>query len=160
MSNILFMGDCHFGHENQIRWRPFESEEDITNKIISNLKKKVNKRDIIYFLGDIILDRRRIDILDEIPGKKILIAGNHCTERIPMRELVNVFDDVHAIMKYKEFWLSHAPIHPDELRGNLNIHGHVHTNTIPDPRYINVSCEAINYSPISLQEIRKLNVQN
>ena len=154
--NILFIGDCHFGHKNQVKWRPFESEENVTNLIIKNLRAKVTKRDMVFFMGDILLDRSRIAVLNDIPGKKILIAGNHCTEMIPMRELVNVFDDVHALMKYKEFWLSHAPIHPDELRGKKNIHGHVHTHTIPDPRYINVSCEAINYSPISLQEVRNL----
>lgn len=155
MSNILFMGDCHFGHKNQVKWRPFDTEEEITNLILTNLEKKVTKRDITYFMGDVILHPDRLDVLEGIPGKKVLIAGNHCTERIPMRTLVNIFDDVHAIMSYKEFWLSHAPIHPDELRGKYNIHGHVHTATIDDRRYINTSCEAIDYSPISLDEIRK-----
>jgi calcineurin-like phosphoesterase family protein len=154
MANVLFIGDCHFGHRNQIRWRPFESEEQITELILSNLRKRVTKRDIVYFLGDIILSQDRLTVLDGIPGKKILVAGNHCTEHLSMRQLVDTFDEVHAIVKYKEFWLTHAPIHPDELRGKVNIHGHVHTNTIDDKRYVNVSCEAINYSPVSLHKIR------
>lgn len=154
MANVLFIGDCHFGHKNQIRWRPFESEGQVTELILSNLRKRVTKRDIVYFLGDIILSQDRLTVLDDIPGKKILVAGNHCTEHVSMRQLVDVFDEVHAMVKYKEFWLTHAPLHPDELRGKVNIHGHVHTNTLDDKRYVNVSCEAVNYSPISLHEIR------
>lgn len=157
MSNVLFIGDCHFGHRNQIKWRTnFYDENEVTQKILHNYQEVVTKRDVVFFLGDIILSEERLDVLDGLPGKKILIAGNHCTERIPMRTLVNIFDEVHAIMKYKEFWLSHAPLHPNELRGRKNIHGHVHESTIPDSRYINVSCENVNYTPISLFQIRNL----
>lgn len=34
-----------------------------------------------------------------------------------------------------------------------NIHGHVHEHTLADKRYINVSCEAIDYQPKSLSEL-------
>jgi len=37
-----------------------------------------------------------------------------------------------------------------------NIHGHLHSNTIPDARYVNVSAEQVNYTPIDFEEIRKL----
>ena len=57
-------------------------------------------------------------------------------------------------VKYKEFWLSHAPIHPEELRDRINIHGHVHYKNIDDARYFNVSCENIGFKPISLENIR------
>lgn len=154
MANVLFLGDCHFGHKNQVKWRPFDTEEEVTNTILKNMVRRVTKRDVIYLLGDIILTDNRLNILDDLPGRKILVAGNHCTERLSMRQLVEVFDEVHALVSYKEFWLSHAPLHPDELRGKRNIHGHVHASTITDCRYINVSCEAVGYSPISLHEIR------
>jgi calcineurin-like phosphoesterase family protein len=34
-----------------------------------------------------------------------------------------------------------------------NVHGHIHGNPTPIGRYINVSVEAINYTPIALEEI-------
>lgn len=43
---------------------------------------------------------------------------------------------------------------PDELKGK--IHGHVHSNNIDDLRYFNVSMENIDYTPISLEEIRSI----
>lgn len=39
---------------------------------------------------------------------------------------------VYSLVKYKGFWLSHAPIHPEELRGCKNIHGHCHDAVISD----------------------------
>ncbi len=155
MSNSLFIGDCHFGHKNQIKWRPFQSEEEVTSLILTNMRKVVTKRDTLYILGDCILHPDSLNVLEDIPGQKVLILGNHCTEKVKTSDLVSVFDDIHGMMKYKEFWLTHAPIHPEELRGKINIHGHVHTNTLKDTRYVNVSCEAVNYTPISLHTIRE-----
>jgi calcineurin-like phosphoesterase family protein len=65
---------------------------------------------------------------------------------------------VAGIIKYKGFWLSHAPIHPEELRGKPNIHGHVHTNTLNDSRYFNASLENIGYKPVSIEEVRRATV--
>ena len=65
-----------------------------------------------------------------------------------------------GLYKYKEFWLSHAPIHPCELRGKRNIHGHVHQNHVMDEhhkrdnRYINVCVENTDGAPVSLDKIR------
>jgi calcineurin-like phosphoesterase family protein len=50
--------------------------------------------------------------------------------------------------------LSHCPIHESEIgRFAKNIHGHVHENTLEDSRYINVSCEAVDYTPVLFDEL-------
>lgn len=72
-----------------------------------------------------------------------------------MQDLCNAYDAVYSLFKYKDFWLSHCPLHPNELRGKKNIHGHVHFQSIPDSRYFNTSLENINYTPINVEEIRK-----
>jgi calcineurin-like phosphoesterase family protein len=59
--------------------------------------------------------------------------------------------------------MTHIPIHSESLaRWGLNIHGHLHyqvvkmpLSQIPDPRYFNVGMERINYTPISLEDIKK-----
>jgi calcineurin-like phosphoesterase family protein len=59
------------------------------------------------------------------------------------------------MIKYKGFILSHCPIHESEMeRYYKNIHGHVHEETIKDDRYINVCCEAINYTPVCFSTIQ------
>ncbi|WNV47399.1 hypothetical protein ENKO_296 [Klebsiella phage fENko-Kae01] len=87
---------------------------------------------------------------------KVSITGN-CTEYIPMKELVDVYDEVHALLKYKEFWLSHAPIADVELRGKRNIHGHVHAQSVPDIKYLNTSVDSefMRFLPRTLHEVRQ-----
>ena len=82
--------------------------------------------------------------------------GNHENQFGEFRteQLWDVFTKVHALHTRKGCWLSHAPIHPEELRGKFNIHGHVHDNTLQDPRYANVSLENCNYTPVDFQDIK------
>ena len=44
----------------------------------------------------------------------------------------------------------------NEMWGRCNLHAHVHNATIPDSRYFNCSLENIDYTPISLDQIREI----
>ena len=47
---------------------------------------------------------------------------------------------------YKNMWLNHCPIHPEELRGRDGcVHGHMHLESLPDKRYFNVNLDVNNY---------------
>ncbi len=181
----FFTSDWHLGHKNILKFR-FSKEdattEDVHNhalELINNYKSMINKRDVVYWLGDVVFDKQYLPMIKELPGRKILILGNHDTEFISTRELLEVFDDVLGCKKYKMFWLSHFPVHESELRGKLNIHGHTHninitkdkmiwknfnlrweTIKVPDERYINVCVEQTNMFPISLDEIMPLEKRN
>jgi calcineurin-like phosphoesterase family protein len=157
VANVYFLGDLHLGHKNIHKFRDgFESEEHHRSVMKENYHSLVTKRDKVFFMGDIAFNQECLeDVGSWVAERKVLIVGNHCLDKIPMREVVKHFDEVYALYKYKEFWLSHAPIHPQELRGKYNIHGHVHFNTVPDNRYLNVSMESIGFKPIDLNEARK-----
>ena len=157
MSAVYFLSDLHLGHKNICKFRTeFTSVEEHNAIIKENYHKRVTKRDTVYFLGDVAFDAESLaDVKTWAGARKILIAGNHCLDHATMKELVEVYDEVYSLKKYKEFWLSHAPIHPDELRGKINMHGHTHYHNIDDNRYVNVSMEQINYTPIELHEIRR-----
>ena len=156
--NVWFLGDLHAGHKNIHKYRTkFESEEHHFQVVQENYFKVVRKKDKVFFLGDTAFTKERLLDVAKWTGHKTAILGNHCLEKeCTIKDYVQAFDDVQGFMKYKEFWLSHAPIHPNELRGKINIHGHVHSATIDDDRYFNTSLENIRYKPISLQEIRKI----
>lgn len=156
MSSVYFLGDLHLDHKAICKYRTdFESVEQ-HNKVIKELyHKKVTKRDKVFFMGDVAFSDEALEDLKNWKGLKFLIVGNHDLDFHKMKDLCEVFEDVYGLLKYKEFWLSHAPIHPDELRGKVNIHGHVHSKSIPDCRYFNTSIEVINFVPIELHEIRK-----
>ncbi len=161
MANVLFCSDLHFGHTNIGKFRApagVVSEEENRNKIIQDWRSKVTKRDVIYVLGDACFTMETVGEFALLPGKKILIRGNH--DLLDTQVYLKYFEGVYGLLKYKEFWLSHAPIHPDELRGKVNLHGHVHFSSIKDKRYVNCCPEnlwpTVGSSLISLQEVRQL----
>ena len=124
----------------------------------------VNINDRVYVAGDVAWGLEGLQILKAMNGRKTLIKGNH-DNLINVRKYLGVFDDVHGVKvintKGHKFVVSHVPLHPDSLaRWGVNIHGHVHSNTLDDDRYFNVSCEAINYTPIHIDEIIELTKGN
>ena len=157
MANVWFISDIHGGHKNICKYREFNSEEEHFNIIKDNYHAVVTKRDKVFFLGDIAFTQERLeDIGGWVGEQKVLILGNHDTDSIHIRQIINHFDSVYSLLRYKEFWISHAPLHEQELRGKVNLHGHVHNATIQDSRYFNCCLENTNYSPISLQGIREI----
>lgn len=157
MSAVYFLSDLHLGHKNICKFRTgFTSVEEHNALIKENYHKRVTKRDTVYFLGDVAFDEESlVDVKTWAGAKKILICGNHDLDNFSMKQLVEIYDEVYSLFKYKNMWLSHAPIHPDELRGKINVHGHTHYHVIDDNRYLNVCMEQINYTPIELHELRE-----
>lgn len=156
MANVWFLGDLHAGHKNVHKFRKqFESEEHHFETMKENYHKKVTKRDKVYFMGDtaFTLDRLK-DVSTWTADRKVLICGNHDTDHVPMKVLCEYFDEVYSLVRYKNFWLSHCPVHPEELRGKLNIHGHVHNQTLKDWRYFNTSLENTDFYPIDLNGVK------
>ena len=161
MSRVMMLADLHWGHKNAINWRTrFSTPEEHDEVILDNIMSSVTKRDTLWLLGDCFMDESSLEKLKEMSKslKRIhLVLGNHDTDRVNrvnlMKRYFVMFDSIHGLYKHKGSWLSHAPIHPEELRGKFNIHGHVHENTLDDPRYFNVSCENVNYTPINYQDI-------
>lgn len=146
------IGDLHFGHKNVCRFRDeFEHEMAHREYLMRKWKEVVGKRDLVYVLGDAAFSWDGLWSIRLLPGRKKLVRGNH--DLLGTQVLLEVFEEVHGFIDYRGVWLSHCPIHPQELRGKVNIHGHVHTNTVPDERYINVSAEMIDYTPVPFKDL-------
>ena len=160
MSQVLFIADLHIGHRNILKYRTdFKSIEEHDNTIIENWNSVVKKKNqIVWVLGDFLIKNNKYDmckILKKLNGTIRIISGNHDNIDYYPREMI-----WKGLEKKYGFWLSHAPIHPDELRGSKNIYGHVHNKIIKDDRYINVCVENVNYTPITLEKIREISDKN
>lgn len=166
--NAFFISDLHFGHkritdfrcDNGVKYRQGELWEENMNILVDNWNSVVTKRDKVYVLGDVAFNDVGFEALKRLKGTKVMVRGNH-DNYYPTSKWLEVFDEVEGLVRYKNYWLSHAPIHPDELRGKLNIHGHNHHKLIidpitqePDSRYICVCPEWTNHFPVSLDAIR------
>ena len=155
MSQVKFIADLHLGHIKMAERRGFKNIEEHDQFIIDSWNSVVNKRDQVYILGDVTMESHYpYEKLDLLNGSKIVVMGNH-DSRKHVKRLLNHVDNVAGVIKYKGCFLTHVPIHPSELeyRVRKNIHGHLHSNFIPDSRYICVSCEHIDYKPKTLKEL-------
>lgn len=160
----FFCADLHLGHRNIHNYRPkpdggkFETPEEHDKFVLDRWREMglKNRRDTVYVLGDIAFTDEAWDEFDALSGKKIIILGNHCTESsgsIQKIASLKTVNSVHAALNYKGYWLTHIPMHTQELRGKRNIHGHMHAGYIRDRRFKCVSLEHTDMRPINLEEI-------
>ena len=154
MSNVYVISDLHFSHKNMAIKRGFQTAEEHDEHIIEQWNNIVNKKDTVWILGDITMEKSGpYVLLDRLNGIKKVVLGNHDQpQHVP--EMLKYVRSVCGMVKYKGFILSHCPMHEAEIgRFTKNIHGHVHDNSLDDDRYVNVSCEAVDYKPIAIREI-------
>jgi calcineurin-like phosphoesterase family protein len=162
MSKVYFTSDLHFGHASIVKfsgqWRKGSNSEEHDEWLIEEINKVVRKRDVLYILGDISMGNvghnnngigvYNLSKVGRLNGTKKFILGNH--DDMPIDSYRQYAQVIRGMDRYKGFWISHCPIHPHELRGRKNIHGHVHANSITkspmdnrlDMNYVNVCVEA------------------
>ena len=157
---VFFIGDTHFSHQNILQFmpesRPFKTMEQHDEAIVELWNATVSEKDIVYHLGDVAFGgAENLKYVKYLNGTKHLVMGNHDHYRI-MDYVEAGFIKIQGVMQYKEFILSHVPLHPDHMRWSYNIHGHVHDfrESLKDPRYINVNADVQGLIPRSLQSIR------
>ena len=152
--NVFFISDLHLGHKWMAHHRGFQDEFYHDEHIIEKWNKVVGKRDMVYILGDITMNTSKYyHQLGRLKGKKRVVLGNHDNIK-DVNELLKYVEYVGGAIEYKGCILTHIPIHSSEIdRFRRNIHGHIHENVIEHPKYINVSAEAINYTPKKLDEL-------
>lgn len=163
MSRVWFTSDLHLGHKGVSRFRKeFSSDEEHNEILYDNLATSVGKRDTLFLLGDIAFSREWLYKIDKIAcQKKTLVLGNHDMQRgydVSIYDLIDVYDNIQSLMNYKGCWLSHCPMHPEEIRNRkLNIHGHTHYYNVDygSTRYYNVCPEHHNWKPVLFSQIKE-----
>lgn len=178
MPQAFFAADTHFGHRGVCKFlkddgsklRPWDTIEEMDEALVENWNKVVKPDDKVYVAGDVVINRRALPILARLNGKKHLCKGNHDVFRIG--EYLEYFYEVSACRVFDDFILTHIPVHPSQLgRFKVNVHGHLHAHKImcnvprnspliypyelPDPRYLCVSMEQIDFTPIHIDVMRE-----
>ena len=162
MSRVFITSDLHLGHNNLIvNYRKFNSLYNYNWNLTDNWNKAIHKRDKVFILGDVTMESsKHYHLLSKLNGNKVFILGNH--DKMQREEGLLSYGSVAGMVSYKGYWLTHAPIHPQELRGKKNIHGHTHHKNIVkwfglarDKRYINACLDVNNYTPQLFSELIK-----
>jgi len=155
-NSVMFCSDLHLGHRLVAEKRGFVDVDSHDNYIVNKLKEQCNKRTILWILGDVCMDINKMELLTSILGRKRLIRGNH--DKFDLGVYLKYFEEIHGFLHYKEMWLSHCPIHPQEMyRCKLNVHGHIHKNTnslLLDFPYFNLNWDFWGRA-VSLDEIKQ-----
>ena len=170
MANRFVISDTHFGHTNSWQLfkrpdgsplRPFSSTEEMDETMIERWNAKVGPHDVVYHLGDVVINRKFLHLVKRLNGKKRLVRGNHDIFKDQDYRDVG-FDSLYGVRVFTDkFILSHIPLHPDCItdRFRVNVCGHLHANKVRfvdgsiDPRYLCVSVEQTNYTPLSFDEV-------
>ena len=185
--NRFVVSDHHLGHTNS--WekfkladgsplRPFTSNEEMNETMIERHNAKVKQQDTVYFLGDVVINKKYLELVKRMNGRKILIRGNHDIFKDRAYREVG-FEQIHGVRVFVDkFILSHIPLHPDCVTGRfrVNVHGHLHANQImkemvlqtrtnktsfsigprPDPRYLCVCVEQTDFTPLHFDEVEAI----
>lgn len=166
MTNIWVASDHHFGHNNilkftddsgeLIRGKVFKTIEEHDTKIIDWHNELVRSEDHVYFLGDVVINKKFLSYIKFMNGHKRLVRGNHDIFKT-QQYLDAGFNEIYGVRVWPKhgYIFSHVPLHPDCLRSRnwKNIHGHLHQGWVrlpegtTDGRYTNVSLEHTNYRP-------------
>lgn len=180
MPATFLVSDTHFGHEKTCTafkradgtpLRPFSSVEEMDEEMVRRWNERVGKKDKVYHLGDVVINRKYLEILGRLNGDKVLIRGNH--DIFKLEDYTKYFRDVRGYHVMNGMIFSHVPVHPESLgRFGVNIHGHLHYQRVKkivgvdhtgafthsdeiDPRYHCVCVEQTDYTPITLEEVSK-----
>ena len=160
---VWLAGDHHLGDKEILSYRddignklrPFKDLDEMHEELITRHNSVVRPEDTFYSLGDIVISKSAFPLLSQFKGNKRIILGNHDAKH-SYKNLNNDFLRIYGV-KYlgnERVILSHMPVHPSCIKhGWINVHGHSHCRNINDHRYINVSVEQINYTPVELDEL-------
>lgn len=76
-----FTSDVHLGHANICAYsgRPFDSVDEMNEKIVTGWNETVKNADYVYVLGDLCMGKMDITlpVAGLLQGRKILLPGNH-----------------------------------------------------------------------------------
>lgn len=170
MMNTWFISDNHFWHANILNFkddngnfiRPgFADVDEMNQYMIDKWNSVIKPGDKLYHLGDVVMKTGAwaFEFLSELNGRKILIKGNH--DRARLNIYARYFDDVRSEIHMKSsegdmVVFTHRPIRLSGMDSyTFNVHGHIHQNLIEDYRYINMSVEVIDYTPVNWHELDK-----
>jgi calcineurin-like phosphoesterase family protein len=175
MPSVFLVSDTHFGHAGVCRFtrrdgvtklRPWDSAEEMDEEMVRRWNDRVGPNDKVYHLGDVVMSRKSLSIMDRLNGDKVLIRGNHDIFRD--EDYRKYFRELRAYHVMNGMILSHIPIHSESLgRFGVNIHGHTHADRVMRPlaisgrsdvvdvRYHCVCVEQTDFAPILFEDVVK-----
>ena len=171
MNSIFFTSDTHFSHNQSFIYesRGFTSIDEMNEAIVERWNSIVNKEDIVYHLGDVLMGNYDVSILKRLNGHINLIQGNHDSTRkisdiYASGKVTNVIQ-TSELLKFGKLSLfcCHYPVLTANFDDKhfsqhiISLHGHTHQTSnwlFPENPFIyHVGLDSHNCYPVNLDEI-------
>ena len=176
MAKKYYVSDYHFYHElalKRSRSEHFNSVDEMNEEIIKRHNEKVNEKDNVYILGDIIvceeneLEEKLKNTVGKLNGRLHLILGNHDYKFKENPVFLQYFETVDelTLIRDNNKWvqLCHYPIllWYRKNKGAYHIFGHMHNDSCTrefhmiknEKNIFNACVEINNFEPCTLDEI-------
>lgn len=171
-----FTADLHLGHGNIMRYtgRPFDTVEQMDDRMMANINERVGQDDVLWVLGDFAMRLpfgRLLDYRKRIVCRHVnLIHGNHDArlkddQWHQLFEFDNAYYDGLHSPRGQRIVMCHYPISDwnGRYRGSYMLHGHIHSrgmghndrNAAQGLRLYDVGVDAHGYTPVSMEEIEE-----
>lgn len=157
MKNVWVGTDWHVWSVGHTPHHPYQSVSNI-RQLSDSYANDIQVDDVFIYLGDLcdpaVTDLNELKCLvQNIPGYKILVKGNHDTETDYFYRDIG-FDEVCDVCVINQVAFSHFPlkVEPDMI----NVHGHLHTekrSDVDDANHINAYREDYYKHPIEISEL-------
>lgn len=170
MMTIYAISDLHFGHTNCIfkfkepdgsMMRGEFTDQDpekatlrMNETIVERINGTVRVQDHLYVVGDVAMRRGDLAWVKRLHCRHMtLIGGNH--DIFSLKDYLNAgFKEVRGMRVLSNVAFTHVPMHPACLGRFIgNAHGHIHRRPSPEGPYFNLSCEVLDYTPVTLEDI-------
>ena len=154
MPSVFLVSDTHFGHTGVCRFtrndgvtklRPWDDADEMDEAMVKAWNERVKPTDKVYHLGDVVIARKSLKIMERLNGDKVLIRGNH--DIYKDEDYSKYFRSIRAYHVMNGMILSHIPLHSDSMgRFGTNIHGHTHANRVKKARGVDAKTGEVLYS--------------
>lgn len=137
---IWVTSDLHFGHKailsfcENTRLKYGSTVEEMNANMQNQWNETVEDSDIVFILGDVSFAsvNHTAEILSELKGRKILVAGNHDKKYLDKKLFTVWFEEIHDLLEVvyqgNRFIMCHFPIAEWDAChwGSIHLHGHLH----------------------------------
>lgn len=157
MKSVWVGTDWHVWSVGHTPHHPYQSVSNI-RQLSDSYANDIQVDDVFIYLGDLcdpaVTDLNELKrLVQNIPGYKILVKGNHDTETDYFYRDIG-FDEVCDVCIINQVAFSHFPlkVEPDMI----NIHGHLHSekrSDVDDANHINAYREDYYKHPIEISEL-------
>lgn len=157
MKSVWVGTDWHVWSVGHTPHHPYQSVSNI-RQLSDSYANDIQVDDVFIYLGDLcdpaVTDLNELKrLVQNIPGYKILVKGNHDTETDDFYRDIG-FDEVCDVCVINQVAFSHFPlkVEPDMI----NIHGHLHNekrSDVDDANHINAYREDYYKHPIEISEL-------